>query len=110
MAMKRLLIEFGQGVDMHGGDQNNAVRKATEDAIHHCCMAGISEIFEITDRKKQAFIKADIYAPHPEEVDPAVVTDYLHLPCTWMHKRMTETYDFNAAQRFFALFLWAMQM
>lgn len=76
MAMKRLLIEFGQGVDMHGGDQNNAVRKATEDAIHHCCMAGISEIFEITDRKKQAFIKADIYAPHPEEVDPKIVTDF----------------------------------
>ncbi len=39
---------------------------------------GSSEIFEITDRKTQAFIKADIYAPHPEEVDPAVVTDYLH--------------------------------
>ena len=78
MAMKRLIIEFGQGVDMHGGDQNNAVLKATKDAIHHCCMAGISEIFEITDRKTQAFIKADIYAPHPEEVDPAVVTDYLH--------------------------------
>ena len=77
MAMKRLLIEFGQGVDMHGGDQNNAVLKAAKDAIHHCCMAGISEIFEITDRKTQAFIKADIYAPHPEEVDPAVVTDYL---------------------------------
>ena len=62
MAMKRLIIEFGQGVDMHGGDQNNA---------------GISEIFGITDRKNQAYIKADIYAPHPEEVDPAVVTDYL---------------------------------
>ena len=29
MAMKRLIIEFGQGVDMHGGDQNNAVLKAT---------------------------------------------------------------------------------
>ena len=77
MAMKRLIIEFGQGVDMHGGDQNNAVLKATKDAIHHCCMAGISEIFEITDHKKQAFIKADIYAPHPEEVDSSVVTDYL---------------------------------
>lgn len=62
---------------MHGGDQNNAVLKATKDAIHHCCMAGISEIFDITDHKTQAFIKADIYAPHPEEVDPAVVTDYL---------------------------------
>ena len=77
MAMKRLIIEFGQGVDMHGGDQNNAVLKATEDAIHHCCMAGISEIFDITDRKTQAFIKADIYVPHPEQVDPAVVTNYL---------------------------------
>ena len=77
MAMKRLIIEFGQGVDMHGGDQNNAVLKATKDAIHHCCMAGISEIFDITDRKTQAYIRADIYAPHPEEVDPSVVTDYL---------------------------------
>lgn len=77
MTMKRLIIEFGQGVDMHGGDQNNAVLKATKDAIHHCCMAGISEIFEITDRKQQAFIKVDIYAPHPEEVDPNIVIDYL---------------------------------
>ena len=77
MAFKRLLIEIGQGVDMHGGDQNNAVLKATKDAIHHCCMAGLSEIFEITDRKTQTYIKADIYAPHPEDVDPSVVTDYL---------------------------------
>lgn len=53
MAFKRLIIEIGQGVDMHGGDQNNAVLKATKDAIHHCCMAGISEIFEIKDRKKR---------------------------------------------------------
>ena len=50
MAFKRLLIEFGQGVDMHGADQNNAVRKAAQDAVHHCCMAGISEIFEVKDR------------------------------------------------------------
>ena len=77
MTMKRLIIEFGQGVDMHGGDQNNAVLKATKDAIHHCCMAGISEIFEITDRKQQACIKVDIYSPHPEEVDPNIVIEYL---------------------------------
>ncbi len=77
MAFKRLIIEIGQGVDMHGGDQNNAVLKATKDAIHHCCMAGISEIFDIQDRKTQARIKADIYAPHPEDVDPKVVIDYL---------------------------------
>ena len=77
MAFKRLIIEFGQGVDMHGGDQNNAVLKATKDAIHHCCMAGISEVFGITDRKTQARIHADIYVPHPEQADATVVTDYL---------------------------------
>ena len=77
MAFKRLLIEFGQGVDMHGGDQNNAVLKATKDAIHHCCMAGISEVFEMKDIKAQAKIHADIYGPHPEKAGPAVVTDYL---------------------------------
>ena len=77
MAFKRLIIEFGQGVDMHGGDQNNAILKATKDAIHHCCMAGIMEIFDIQDRKTEAKIHADIYVPHPEAADPAVVTDYL---------------------------------
>ncbi len=77
MAFKRLLIEFGQGVDMHGGDQNNAVLKATKDAIHHCCMAGISEVFEMKDIKTQAKIHADIYVPHPEKADTSVVTDYL---------------------------------
>ena len=30
MAFKRLLIEFGQGVDMHGGDQNNAILRSKD--------------------------------------------------------------------------------
>lgn len=79
MAFKRLIIEIGQGVDMHGGDQNNAILKATKDALHHCCMACISEIFEIKDKKKEAKIKADIYVPHPEKADPNVVIDYLNM-------------------------------
>ena len=78
MAFKRLLIEFGQGVDMHGGDQNNAILKAAQDAVHQCCMAGISEIFEIKDRMTQAKVHADIYVPHPEQADPSVVEKYLN--------------------------------
>ena len=78
MALKRLLIEFGQGVDMHGGDQTNAVRKAVEDAVHHCCMAGISEISEIKDRMTQTKVHADLYVPHPEKVDPSAITEYLN--------------------------------
>ena len=77
MTYKRLLIEFGQGVDMHGGDQNNAVRKAVQDAVHHCCMAGLFEIFDMKDLKKEAKIHADVYVPYPEKADPAVVTDSL---------------------------------
>lgn len=77
MAFKRLLIEFGQGVDMHGGDQNNAVLKAVKDAVHHCCMAGLFEVFDIKNLKAEAKIHADIYVPHPEQADAAVVTDYL---------------------------------
>ena len=48
MAFKRYNIEIGQGVDVHGADTNNAVKKALADAMHHCCMAGMSEIHGIT--------------------------------------------------------------
>ena len=72
MAFKRLLIEFGQGVDMHGGDQNNAVLKAVKDAVHHCCMAGLFEVFDIKNLKAEAKIHADIYVPHPEQADKGI--------------------------------------
>lgn len=77
MAMKRLLIEFGQGVDMHGGDQNNAVRKATEDAIHHCCMAGISEILRLpTERSRHLSRRTSMR--RIRRSGSKIVTDYLH--------------------------------
>ena len=62
---------------MHSGDQNNANLKAAQDAVHHCCMAGISEIFEVKDRRTQTKVHADIYVPHPEQADSSVVTNYL---------------------------------
>ena len=71
------MVELGEGVYINAGDENDAGGKSTTDAIDQCCMAGISEVFEITDRKEQARIHADIYVPHPEQADPAVVTDYL---------------------------------
>ena len=76
MEYKRLVIEIGQGVDMHGGDQNNAILKATKDAIHHCCIAGLSEIFEIEKRKGVKLV-ADVYVPDPDNADPNVVSDYM---------------------------------
>ena len=62
---------------MHGGDQNNAILKATEDAVHHCCMAGLFEIFQMEDIGKQARLHADVYVPHPEDAAASVVIDCL---------------------------------
>ena len=75
MAYKRLLIEIGQGVDMHGADTNKAVKKALTDAMHHCCMAGLSEIFEITDKHGKVRLDIDVYVPNPEEVEESLIRE-----------------------------------
>ena len=77
MAFKRYNIEIGQGVDVHGADTNNAVKKALADAMHHCCMAGMSEIHGILDKKGQVRLDIDVYVPSPEEVDEQMVKDYM---------------------------------
>ena len=35
---KRFLVEFGTGVDLHGGNVTKAAQKALRDAISHCCL------------------------------------------------------------------------
>lgn len=77
MAFKRLLIEIGQGVDMHGADTNNAVRKAATDAMHHCCIAGLGEIFDIHEHPTRVKLKGDIYVPRPEEVDQEAIREQM---------------------------------
>lgn len=78
MAFLRYLIEIGQGVDMHGGDNTNAALKALKDATHHCCMAGIHDIFHLTPGDGNVIhVKADIYAPNPDSIDKKPLMDYL---------------------------------
>lgn len=78
MAFQRYLIEIGQGVDMHGGDNTNAALKALKDATHHCCMAGINDIFGLAPNKDNIRVKADIYAPDPELIATAPLLQYLN--------------------------------
>lgn len=77
MAYSRYLIEIGTGVDMHGQDNTNAALKALKDATHHCCMAGIHDIFGFPADREHIRVKADLYAPDPEKIDPAPLEDYL---------------------------------
>lgn len=67
--MKRYLIEFGTGVDIHGGDCQQAALRALFDATHHCCMAGTLEILGVTDMLKQMRLKIKIAVPKPEMID-----------------------------------------
>ena len=68
--MKRYLIEFGTGLDLHGGDCEEAAVRALKDAVHHCCMAGTLEILGVTDPLTQMKLKIKIAVPKPETVDP----------------------------------------
>ena len=79
MAFHRYLIEIGQGVDMHGEDISGAALKAVKDATHHCCMAGVHDIFQLAPSKESIRVQADIYVPVPGQVDPQPIRDYLGL-------------------------------
>lgn len=77
MAFHRYLIEIGQGVDMHGGNNTKAALKALQDATHHCCMAGVHEIFQFSPGDGNIWVKADIYAPETSSIDTRPLHDYL---------------------------------
>ena len=68
-AMKRYLIEFGMGADLHGGDCNVAAARALRDAVSHCCMAGIADVCGITDPLKQMKLIIKVAVPYPEQID-----------------------------------------
>ncbi|MCS7232515.1 MAG: Lin0512 family protein [Synergistetes bacterium] len=44
---KRFVIEFGMGLDLHGGDYTNASVKAIKDAISRVCLCGLIEILNV---------------------------------------------------------------
>ena len=67
MEKKRYLIEVGIGVDMHGADMNKAAVKAVQNALSHCCLAGIDEIHHAGPKDMALRIK--ICCPKPEMVD-----------------------------------------
>ncbi len=66
--MKRFIVEFGTGADLHGGNVTEAAQRAVKDAMSHCCLCGISEIVEIGDLR-EVRLEVKIGCPHPEKLD-----------------------------------------
>lgn len=67
MAYKRYLVEFGSAADIHGGDVTLASKRAVRDAISHCCMCGLSDIFGLQPGKMK--LDLVIFVPYPEKVN-----------------------------------------
>lgn len=79
MAYQRYLIEFGQGSDLHGEDQTKAAIRAVKDAMQHCCMAGVHDIFGLKASRENIRIKAQIFVPDPASVDPQAIRPLLNM-------------------------------
>ena len=71
MKKARYLIEFGQGVDLHGENATKAASKAILNAMSHCCMCGTTEIPAACGKKGALEILIQVGVPRHEQVDSA---------------------------------------
>jgi uncharacterized protein (TIGR02058 family) len=74
--MRRLLIEFGNGIDQHGQDPTVAAVRAVKDAISWNYLVGLREVLNLQDIDKMV-VRVTIATPYPERVDRQAVADAL---------------------------------
>ncbi|MDR1486900.1 MAG: Lin0512 family protein [Deltaproteobacteria bacterium] len=68
MNLKRFIVEFGTGADLHGQDVTKAAKRAIKDAVSHSCLCGLMDIFNF-DHPDRMYIRLKVAAPHPERLD-----------------------------------------
>ena len=98
MNLKRYVIEFGLGADLHGQDVTKAAQRAIREAISRSCLCGLVDIFGFDDPNRM-YIQLKVACPFPERLDRAkllesvpfgqvelstaeggMITEGLHLP------------------------------
>lgn len=75
--MRRYIIEFGMGMDLHGQDVNKAAKKAVKDAVAKSCLCGLSEILNVGDLNEDVAIKVTVAVTKPEQVIPESIAKCL---------------------------------
>jgi len=75
--MKRYIVEFGMGLDMHGQNVDKAAQKAVKDAISRSCLCGLSEVLGLKNFNEEVFIKVTVAVSKPELVDKEAVAKCL---------------------------------
>jgi len=66
--LKRYIVEIGTGIDFHGGDVNNAAKKAIKDAVSHSCLAGLIDIIGMSN-PNEMHVDIKLACPHPEKIN-----------------------------------------
>jgi uncharacterized protein (TIGR02058 family) len=74
MTMKRMVIEFGMGTDIRGGDYTKAAVRALRDALWHNSLNVAAALGKPTD---SMVVEVLIGVPKPERVDKAAVLEIL---------------------------------
>jgi len=77
---RQYIVEFGTGVDLHGEDETKAAQKAVKDAISHCSMVGLGQLFKIgsfAELEEALMVDVTIATPNPEKIDGDKVLEIL---------------------------------
>lgn len=67
MALKRLIIEMGMGIDQHGQDPTVAAARAVRNAIAHNALPGVWEVAGL-DNPDQMIVEVQIAVPYADQV------------------------------------------
>ena len=82
MDYRRYLLELGTGVDMHDEDETKAAKKAVRDAISHCSMVGLSQLFKVASFKEMEsalMVDVTIAAPNPDKIKGEEVNTFVFI-------------------------------
>ena len=80
MDYRKYILEVGTGIDLHGEDETKAAQRAVKDAISHCSMVGLSQLFRIGSFREMSdalMVDVTIATPNPEKVDGNAVLSVL---------------------------------
>jgi uncharacterized protein (TIGR02058 family) len=68
MAQRRIIVEFGAGNDLHGGDYTNAALRAVRDALHHSSLSFIRSL-GLDIRRMQVAVTIGVQQPARVDAD-----------------------------------------
>lgn len=80
MDYRRYIVEVGTGIDLHGEDETKAAQRAVKDAISHCSMVGLGQLFKVggfSDLEDALMVDVTVATPNPDKIDAEAVLSIL---------------------------------